>query len=225
MRQRPSRHHRDPRGPQRTVALAQTDPPPSLARRALNELLPALVVIALTLAARSSFADHYVIPSGSMEHTLEIGDHVLVDKYAYGLRVPFTGIELEAGDRPRRGEVIIFDSPDDGTRLIKRVVAVGGDHVRIENGELYLDGHSLREPAALPLERFDDRVARLNLGYGGGPDVPGRMIPHGELLVVGDSRGNSRDGRSFGLISEDLAYGKARAVIWRRGEGLVWKSL
>ncbi|MCP5039415.1 MAG: signal peptidase I [bacterium] len=185
-----------------------------------------LVVIVLVMAARSSLADHYIVPSGSMEHTIEIGDHVFVDKLTYGVRVPFTNIELVAGQRPQRGEVIIFDSPENAQRLIKRVVAVGGDHVSMTRGEFRVDGHSMRDRnSADDIEHFGTHTALLNLAYGGGPDVPPMKVPSGHLLVVGDARGNSRDGRMFGLIPEGLPYGKAKGVIWRSGEGLVWKRL
>lgn len=208
------------------VRVAEAEPHPPLARRIAGELLPTLVVLALVMAARSSLADHYIIPSGSMEHTLEIGDHVFVDKLAYGVRIPFTGIELAPGRRPQRGEVIIFDSPEDGKRLIKRVAAVGGDEVSIRNGELRIDGRSMRDPRhETDIERIGDHIARLNLSYGGGPDVPPMVVPEGHLLVVGDARGNSRDGRMFGLIPDSLPYGHATGVIWRSGEGLVWKQL
>ena len=198
---------------------------PTLSRRIASEVLPMIVVAILTMAARSSLADHYIIPSGSMEHTLAIGDHVLVDKLAYGVRVPFTGIQLAPGVVPERGEVIIFDSPEDGTRLIKRVVATGGDHVSMTEGDLQINGHRMREASDTPIENFDGRVATLNLNYGGGPDIAPSIVPNGMLLVVGDARGNSRDGRFFGLVPEEDAYGKAISVIYRKGEGLVWKDL
>jgi signal peptidase I len=172
-----------------------------------------LIVSVLVMAARSSLADHYIIPSGSMEYTLVPGDHVFVDKLAYGLRLPFTNIEFSRGQVPKRGEVIIFDSPTDGTRLIKRIVAQGGDYVSLIDGELRINGHSMRDPGTPDLERFGEHLARLNLSYGGGRNVSGRMIPLGQLLVVGDSRGNSKDGRYFGLIPEDLPYGLAKSVI------------
>lgn len=91
-------------------------------RRFVREAAPTLATLVILLAARSSLADQYVVPSGSMEATLQIGDHILVDKRAYGLRVPFTDMRLMAGDAPTVGDVVIFDSPVDGVRLVKRVV-------------------------------------------------------------------------------------------------------
>jgi signal peptidase I len=204
---------------------AITVPRPFLGSRILGELLPMILVSIVLMAARSSLADHYIIPSGSMEYTLVPGDHVFVDKLSYGVRVPFTGIELAPGETPRRGEVVIFDSPADGQRLIKRIVAEGGDRVSLIGGELRINGRSMRDGNRDDVERFGDHVAHLNLGYGGGRDIAPMEVPRGQLLVVGDARGNSRDGRYFGLIPADLPYGKAMGVIYRRGEGLVWKGL
>jgi len=194
-------------------------------RRLRAELLQLAVVIAVVLAARSSVADHYVIPSGSMEYTLLPGDHVFVDKSAYGMRIPFTRWKLTSGDEPTLGEVVIFDSPEDGTRLIKRIVAVEGDVVRIVDGELVVDGQSVRASGPHDLEIVGGHLAELNLSFGGGQDLPPTEIAEGQVLVVGDARGNSRDGRFFGTISADSIYGKARSVIYRRGDGLVWRPL
>lgn len=207
-----------------TRELAEIRPESSL-RRAGRELGQLLLLALVIFAARSSLADHYVIPSGSMEHTLQIGDHVLVDKLAYGTRFPFTSWVLAKGDAPRRGEVVIFDRPEDGLRMIKRVVAVGGDLVSLENGALRVNGRGLRAPGRQNVEVLDGHEALLNLHYGGGLDVPPTRIPPGQLLVIGDSRGNSQDGRFFGLIPEDKLYGKATSVIYRSGEGLVWRPL
>src|SRR5260221_11109124 len=103
----------------------------------LRENRAFLLVMFALLAARSSFADHYVVPSGSMEQTLFPGDRVVVDKRAYGLRVPFTLVKIIHGVAPARGDVIIFDAPDDGTRLIKRIVAVGGDRLEVHHGHVF----------------------------------------------------------------------------------------
>ena len=188
-----------------------------------TELPQLLLLVALILAARSSLADHYYVPSGSMEYTLMSGDRVLVDKLAYGVRVPFTNFEMTRGDPVGRGEVVIFDSPRNGDRLIKRVVGVGGDVITISGGKLFVNAVSLADDDAV--ERFGERKAYLNLVDGGGPDVVRRPIPDGLLLAVGDHRGNSLDGRYFGLIPEQAVYGKALGIYRRRGEGFVWIPL
>jgi signal peptidase I len=176
------------------------------------------------LAARSTLADHYVVPSGSMEHTLYPGDRVLVDKRAYGIRVPFTRLELHEGRAVGRGDVVIFDSPADGTRLIKRIVGVAGDRVSVRDGRVAINGAQLGSLSNSALERFGSRVVRLNLDSGGGPDLD-VVIPRGQVLAIGDHRGNSRDSRYFGLVDEDAVYARAIAVYWRRHEGAVWKAL
>jgi len=194
-------------------------------QRVRGELIQVAVVALLVLAARSSVADHYVIPSGSMEYTLLPGDHVYVDKSAYGVRIPFTRWKLTSGEAPSSGEVVIFDSPEDGTRLIKRIVAVEGDVVTIDDGELLVDGQSVRADGPRDLEIVGGHVADLNLSFGGGLDLPPTEIAPGQVLVIGDARGNSRDGRIFGMIDADTIYGKAKSVIYRRGDGLVWRPL
>jgi signal peptidase I len=158
-----------------------------------------------------------------MEETIQVGDRVLVDKMAHGLRVPFTNIEIAAGVDVARGEVVIFDSPQNGTRLIKRIVAIGGDQVALRNGHLSINDVPL--VADNSEEDFGGRTAQLNLRDGGGPDHYIKRIPEGMLLAVGDHRGNSLDGRFFGLISEDDIYGRAVAIYYRRGDAFVWKPL
>lgn len=190
------------------------------------EAVPLLVMLLLLTAARSSLANHYHVPSGSMQPTLMPGDRVMVDMTAYGLRLPFTGVELVARDRPQPGEVVVFDSPVDGTRLIKRVVALGGDRVDVLDGRLWVNGR----PAALPghgviAEAFGSRVARLDLSDGGGRDIHGLHVPVGHALVIGDHRGASFDGRYFGLVPESVFYGRAVGVYWRHGEAFTWRRL
>jgi len=189
-----------------------------------RELLILGLLLGGILAARSSLADHYVVPTGSMEHTLYPGDRVVVDKRAYGLRVPFTRFELGNGDEVHRGDVVIFDSPYDGTRLIKRIVAVGGDRVVLRNGRLWINGAALADAGDPAIERFGETLAVLKLDSGGGLDYE-HELPAGTLLAIGDHRGNSRDGRFFGLIGEDDVYAKALGVYYRRGEGFVWRPL
>ncbi len=188
--------------------------------------LPTLLLMLLLLGlARTSFANHYVVPSGSMEPTLMPGDRVVVDMSAYGLRVPFTALTLVERGVPRRGEVVLLKSPADGTRLIKRVVAVAGDRVDLEAGRLSINGVALALDHDPTLEHFAARDVRLNLDAGGGPDIRGLEIPSGKLLVLGDHRGDSADGRAFGLVDDSAPYARAIAVYYRRDRGLAWLSL
>ena len=196
-------------------------------RALLSEVLSLVALLALMTAARSSLADHYYVPSGSMEYALLPGDRVIVDKTAYGLRIPFTTIDLIDGDPPERGDVAVFDSPRDGTRLIKRVVAVGGDIVSVKDGLLTVNGKTFDTPIGpySALSRYGERETLLNLEHGGGSDLPPQRVPDGMVLALGDHRGSSLDGRHWGFVDATQLYGKAVAVYYRRGEGFTWKRL
>jgi signal peptidase I len=197
---------------------------PSRAKWWISELTSLAIVLAAVTAARSSLADHYYVPSGSMQYTLMDGDRVIVNKMAYGFRVPLTKIDIFGSSTPTRGDIAVFDSPEDGTtRLIKRIVAIGGDHVLVRNGQLSINGQPLGDRK---VEHFGDRDALLNLTHGGGPDYE-IDVPAGMVLAMGDHRGNSNDGRSFGLINERELFGRAIAIYYRRdgGEGFTWKPL
>ena len=209
--------------------MIQAETTPDLRARAKRwlraELLPMLALVLLLTAARSSFANHYVVPTGSMEPTLMPGDRVAVDMTAYGVRIPFTNFDVIPRHQPRRGDIAIFDSPDDGTRLIKRVVAVAGDEVDLLDGRLAVNGRVLHAAGEPAVEWLGGHKVTLNLDAGGGPDIYGLVVPEGRVLVLGDHRGNSRDGRFFGLVSTHELYGKAVGVYYRREQGLVWKRL
>ena len=190
-----------------------------------KEAGPLVVGVGLLAAARDARANHYVVPGGSMQRTLQAGDRVVVDMRAYGLRLPFTGQQLLATGTPQRGEVAVFDSPADGTRLIKRVVAVAGDHVQLHGGHLAINGQPLQIADLHDTEAFGERQAQLDLDMGGGPDIADLVVPDGKLLVLGDHRGNSFDGRFFGFVDAGKVYGRAVAIYYRRGDGLEWKHL
>lgn len=187
-----------------------------------QELFQFALFVVLVTVFRSSFADHYHVPSGSMEYTLKPGDRVFVDKTAYGVRIPLTTIDLFGASGPARGEVVVFDSPRDGERLIKRIVAVGGDDVTLRNGLLTINGRPVGNARR---EQFQDHQALLNLTSGGGPDIPSLRIPLGMVLAVGDHRGNSLDGRYFGLVPDAALIGRATGIYFRRGEGFGWRRL
>lgn len=196
-------------------------------RRLAAEAVPLLAILLLMTAARSSLADHYVVPTGSMEYTLMPGDRVIVDKTAYGVRFPLTTIDLFGETPPARGDIAVFDSPEDGRRLIKRIVAVGGDLVEIDDGLLSVNAEPLYTPVGdhAAFERYGDREAHLNLEDGGGSDLPLQRVPDGMVLALGDHRGNSLDGRHWGFVPESDLYGKAVRIYYRRGDGFTWQPL
>jgi signal peptidase I len=193
-------------------------------RHILREGLILGMLVVGILAARSTLADHYYVPSGSMEYTLIAGDRVFVDKRAFGLRIPFTRIELLDGDPVERGDIVIFDSPRDGVRLIKRIVAIGGDDVLIRDGHLAINGEWLASPSDTGVEFIGGKRVELNLADGGGPAFS-VSLAEGMVLAIGDHRGNSADGRIFGPVPEDEIYGRAVAVYYRRGAGFKWLKL
>jgi signal peptidase I len=218
--------NKDPKNPQpKTPDHATSDgakKPSSRAQWWISEAISLAIVLAAVTAARSSFADHYYVPSGSMEYSLMPGDRVVVNKMAYGFRIPLTKIDIFGSSTPGRGEIAVFDSPEDGeTRLIKRIVAIGGDRVSVVNGQLSINGMPLGDRR---VEHFGDREALLNLRSGGGPNYE-MDVPPGMVLAMGDHRGNSNDGRKFGLIDERELFGRAVAIYWRTGEGFMWKPL
>ena len=185
------------------------------------------VVVFVALAARSSLADHYVIPSGSMLPTLEIRDRVFVGKSAYGLRVPFTSIIIMREALPERGDVAVFRSPTDGSVFIKRVVALPGDTIRVSRGRIYINGKQIRwdKKTEHTLETMDERRYTLRLLDGGGPDQPTVTVPEDGCFVMGDNRGNSQDSRAWGFLPLENLRGRAVAIYWRSGDGFAWDPL
>jgi signal peptidase I len=191
-------------------------------RRRIVELL---ALVAILTSARSSLADHYRVPSGSMLPTVEIGDRIVVAKAAYGLRLPFTTIEVIPADGPERGDVAVLESPEDGTVLLKRVAAIPGDRVEVRHGRIVIDG------VAVPLEQRDGAWwetlgaarHRIRLSDEGGPDYGPVRLGDDEYLVLGDNRGDSKDGRWFGPVARRAFLGKALDVYWRGAP--TWRDL
>jgi signal peptidase I len=178
-------------------------------------LLQLASAAAVALTARASLADHYRVPSGSMEPTVHVGDRIVVSKAAYGLRLPLTDTYLIRYAAPARGDVVVLEPPDDESRhlaeadvlgsvLLKRVVAIEGDLVEVSDGRVLIDGREVPE-------------ARISLEAGGGPDLAPVRVPAGKVLLLGDNRGNSRDGRTFGFVDRAHVLGRAVSVIARDG--------
>jgi signal peptidase I len=195
-------------------------------KKLLRDVATLAALVLLILAARSSLADHYYVPSGSMLPTIDLDDRILVDKLAYGLRVPFSNWYLVESEGPRPGDVVICESPEDGEVLIKRVVGIPGDTVAIHDGYATINGTiaPIRTTGRGLIETLGEKPHSVSLSAGGGPDYGPRRIPEDRYLLVGDNRGNSRDGRMFGLVDRSAILGRAVGIFLGR-KGFVWKSL
>lgn len=192
------------------------------APRRLHRIRGALSLVGFALAllaARSSLADHYFVPTGSMIPSVEIGDRLIVNKLAYAVRIPFSDLVLASWQGPARGDVVVLRSPENGITLLKRVAAVPGDEVAVMDGHLWINGNSVpvaRDGSQL-LEWLGPSAHPVRLTSGGGPNYgPVRLGPE-EYLMLGDNRGESHDGRSFGLVERRAILGKALGVFMRDG--------
>ncbi|HEU4520557.1 MAG TPA: signal peptidase I, partial [Thermoanaerobaculia bacterium] len=108
-------------------------------KKIFNEIRIFLLMLLVVSSLRSALADWNDVPTGSMKPTIEIGDRVVVNKLAYDLKIPFTTISLFKWDDPHRGDIVVLFSPIDGTRLVKRVVAIPGDTVAMADNQLYIN--------------------------------------------------------------------------------------
>ena len=151
-------------------------------------LLVAFVVVFGFL--RPFVVKSFWIPSESMVPTLEVGDRIFVNRFIYRFF------------EPERGDIVVFDSLETDDELIKRVVAVPGDRVRVRNGILRVNGDFPEEPYAVPVV-FPD-----------GSDFGPTRVPEGEVFVMGDNRANSRDSRFFGPVPMENIEGEAFASFW-----------
>jgi signal peptidase I len=194
--------------------------------RWLRELL-SLAGFALALfAARSTLADHYFVPSGSMIPTVEIGDRVVVNKLAYSLRIPFSDKVVAELHRPERGDVVVLRSPENGITLLKRVVAVPGDEVTVVDGRVWINRHPVpvEQTADALVESLGRGVHAIRVTAGGGPQYGPVRLERDEYLVLGDNRGESHDGRAFGLVDRHAILGRALGV-WMRDGHPGWHPL
>lgn len=193
-------------------------------RRLLKDSLSFAAFIGVLLVARASVADHYVVPTGSMRPTVSEGDRVLVNKLAYGVRLPCSNLYLWEFKGPRRGEVVVLDSPADDGVLLKRVVALPGDRVAVRSGRLKINGTEIpiENGGSGLAERLGGVLYPVRFVPDGGPDYGPVTLPPRRYLVVGDNRGDSLDGRMFGLVRRSAILGRAVAIYYSKGS-LTWK--
>jgi signal peptidase I len=192
----------------------------------------ALTIIILT-AVRSAIADWNDVPTGSMNPTIVQGDRVFVNKLAYDLKVPFTTWHLAQWSNPKRGDIVVFFSPVDGTRLVKRVIGLPGDKIELANDRLLINGRpSAYDPLPaetghdVPLDHDGQRVYAQERA-GGMPSHPVTMLPQrlalrtfgptnvppGQYFMMGDNRDNSNDSRYWGTVERNRIVGRASMVV------------
>lgn len=188
-------------------------------------------VLLIVFLLRSFLYEPFQIPSGSMIPTLEVGDFILVNKFAYGVRLPVIGSKVIPVDDPERGEVMVFIPPHDSRYFIKRVIGLPGDMILIENNQVYINGEPLdrefvtnqetiqRIMFSLYEEQVGDvthmvRVAQPATQYGRYFEY---RVPEGHYFMMGDNRDNSLDSRAWGPVPEENIVGKAVAI-WMHWE-------
>ena len=201
------------------------------------------IAVVLFLFVRAFVVEAFKIPSGSMIPTLEVGDHIFVNKFIYGVRIPWTNIKFGMDYRkPRRGEVIVFIYPKEPDKdFIKRIVAIEGDTVEVKDDVVYINGKPVERhhvegdcsywdfvegenlwrqvSCERWLETLDGRTFttfhnRNEMTH----TFPPSTVPPGNVFVMGDNRDNSHDSRYWGTVPFDHIKGKAMIIWWSQGE-------
>ncbi|MHC4086960.1 MAG: signal peptidase I [Planctomycetota bacterium] len=189
-------------------------------------------VVFVVIPVKSSLADWNWVPTGSMNPTILEGDLIYVDKLAYGLRFPLTFYRLAEWSTPKTGDIVVCFSPEDETRLVKRIIAVPGDTIESKSNILFLNGlpatytkldpqsteylsSGLKNRSILATENLDGfthavmSIPSTRAIRNFGPIT----VPADHYFVMGDNRDNSRDSRYFGFVQRQAIVGKARGVI------------
>jgi signal peptidase I len=182
-------------------------------RSALRENTEAIIIaIIIAMFIRTFIVQAFKIPSGSMLQTLQIGDQILVNKFIYGVKLPFTdGKTLIPGKKPEKGDIVVFKYPEDPSKdFIKRVVATSGDTVEIINKQLYVNNKPVTDE---PYARYTDH--RIYPGSVSPRDNLVRItVPENKLFVMGDNRDNSHDSRFWGFVELTEVRGEAFIIYW-----------
>jgi signal peptidase I len=196
---------------------------------------PFLIAAVVALFIRQFVVEAFKIPSGSMIPTLLIGDHLLVNKFIYGPRIPFTDERIFTWEEPKRGDIIVFKYPENEAKdFIKRVVGLPGDKIEIKKGVLFINDQPIRttdlgvfnsndQGTASPYHQkpklLQEQLGTINheilylhdqSSYNFGPI----LVPKSAVFVMGDNRDNSQDSRVWGFVQENKILGKALIIYW-----------
>lgn len=218
---------------QRVLAQALAEYRESVPVEYAKSFFPILFAV---LILRSFLFEPFQIPTGSMIPTLNVGDFIVVNKFAYGLRLPVTGTRIIDIGEPKRGDVMVFIPPHDPNYFIKRVIGMPGDHVRYADKTVFINGealpqqemgviadqgalHSRETVGGITHDIYTSASQRFSRAYDWLPEE-GMTIPDGHYFMMGDNRDNSSDSRYWGPVSEDKIVGKAVAVWMHKEKGL-----
>jgi signal peptidase I len=197
-----------------------------------QEIRPLLVLALVLFSIRSSLADWNDVPTGSMKPTILEGDRIFVNKLAYDLKIPFTTRHVAEWSNPQRGDIVVFFSPHDGQRLVKRVIGLPGDTVELRNNALVINSQPIAyQPIAEELLRdipAADRAGRAfaieqlpgqTHAVAGHPAAPAMRsfapirVPAGQYFMLGDNRDDSFDSRFWGTVERKQIVGQATSVV------------
>ncbi len=189
----------------------QAKPEATTKKSGLRENIEAIVIaILLALFIRTFVVQAFKIPSGSMKETLQIGDHILVNKFIYGVKLPFINKVILPVKDPKKDDIIVFRYPENPKLdFIKRVVAVQGDVVEIRNKKLFVNDELITKPYAIHTDPHI-RPGVFDKRDNFGPVV----VPPDSLFVMGDNRDNSKDSRFWGFVKLPAVKGKAFMIYW-----------
>ena len=169
-----------------------------------------IMAVAIALVIRAFVVEAYAIPSGSMEDTLAIGDHILVNKFIYGARIPFVGYRTPGIRTPQRGDVVVFQFPEDPSKdFIKRVIGIPGDQVRIVDKRVFVNGTLYANPHEL-----HKRGDVYSKSAGPRDNLDTVTVPIDAYFVMGDNRDDSYDSRFWGFVTKDKMKGLAFIKYW-----------
>ncbi len=183
-----------------------------------------LVAIVLALFIRTFIIQAFKIPSGSMKQTLQIGDHILVNKFIYGIKLPFLMTTIVPIKNPKRGDIVVFKFPEDPDKdFIKRVIGIAGDVVECRDKQVYINHKRFNRDYGIHTDS--------NIISGGvqprdnfGPVV----VPENSLFVMGDNRDHSYDSRFWGFVDLKALRGKAFIIYWswdKENFGVRWNRI
>lgn len=179
-------------------------------KQLIKEYIEAIVTaLLIALIIRAYVVQAFKIPSGSMIPTLLVGDHLLVNKFIYGIKLPFSDKKLLVIRKPERGDIIVFKYPEDPSRdFIKRVIAVEGDVIEEKDNVVYINGQPLNEPYVQRTDRSNRDLFERRDNFG--PYI----VPRNKLFVMGDNRDQSYDSRYWGYVDLKDVRGMALIIYW-----------